>query len=204
MWRSEKLRMLRNLQKWLDFELHDQEQMAVLLPAATEWEFDFAMQELEYKGSKVYLYGKIDRIDASADKALVTDYKLSENSAKSITDLMKGLDMQMPIYTLAVEARFEGGKELLGETYYSITDGKRVKTALFASSGNPMLQNSKSFKQTWDEFRQQSLTYLKKYITKIYSGDFNVLERCKCNDYCPLKSICRYEEIAQLGKEGNE
>lgn len=203
-WNSEKPRMLRNLQKWLDFELLDQEYMSLVIPAATEWEFDVALKELEYMGSKVYLQGKIDRIDASDDKALVTDYKRTEGSAKSTAKLLKGLDMQMPIYTLAVEAKFEGGKQILGETYYAIADGKRVKTALFESSGNPLLKNSRDFKLTWDEFRQQSLNYLKLYIVGIYNGNFNVMEQRDCSIFCPLQDVCRYRELQQLGRDGDE
>ena len=203
-WQSEKPRILRNLQKWLDFELLDQECMPVMVPAATEWEFEIALKELEYKGSKVYLQGKIDRIDASEAKALVTDYKRTKNSAPSIKKLNEGQDMQMPIYMLAVEASFEGGKKLLGETYYAIVDGKRVSTALFEKSGNAMLVKSKNFTAEWDEFRQQSINYLKQYITGIYSGNFNIMEQRDCSIYCPLKSICRYEEMQQLEKEGAE
>lgn len=202
-WHSEKLRMLRNLQKWLSFELLDQEYMSVLVPAATEWEFNFSLQELDYDGSKVYLQGKIDRIDASEENALVTDYKSTESSAKSTSKLLQGLDMQMPIYTLAVEAKFEGGRSLLGETYYAIADGKRVKTALFKSSGNPLLKNSQGFKLTWEDFRKQSLNHLKEYIAGIYGGNFNVLEQRDCSIYCPFKEVCRYEEIKQPGKAGN-
>ena len=203
-WQAEKPRMLRNLHKWLAFELADQELMSVMKPAATEWEFDIALAELSYKGSKVYLKGKIDRIDASEAQALVTDYKRTTSSAKTIKALNEGSDMQMPVYMLAVEAGFAGGRKLLGDTYYSILDGKRVSTALFDSSGNPMLVGSKSFKAKWDEFKAQSLAYLKEYIYGIYGGDFDVLKQRECSDYCPLQDICRHGELVQLGKEGDE
>lgn len=203
-WQAEKPRMLRNLQKWLRFELEDQALMPVMTPAATEWEFEVALDELKYKGKKVYLKGKIDRIDASADIALVTDYKRTKNSAPAVSKLSEGLDMQMPIYMLSVEVSFDGGRKILGETYYSIVDAKRVSTALFASSGNANLKNSNKFNMEWEDFKKQSLDYLKEYISGIYSGDFAVLKQRQCSDYCPLMDICRYKEIQQLGKEGEE
>lgn len=203
-WQVEKPRMLRILQKWLDFELLDQAYMPAMTPAATEWEFEIAPDELKYEGKKVYLKGKIDRIDASEEKALVTDYKRSKSSVPGISKLESGEDMQMPIYMLAVEASFEGGKKLLGDTYYVILNGERASVFTFESSGNPLLKMSKKHDQTWESFKARSIAYLKQYISSIYGGDFNVLKNKKCSEYCSLADICRYQEIQQLGKEGDE
>ena len=202
-WQAEKPRMLRVLQKWLDFELLDQAYMPTMTPAATEWEFEIAPEELKYEGRRVYLKGKIDRIDTSEDKALVTDYKRSKGSVPGISKLDSGEDMQMPIYMLAVEASFEGGKKLLGDTYYVILNGTRASVFTFETSGNPLLK-CKKHNQTWESFKERSLAYLKQYISSIYSGDFNVLKQKKCSDYCSLADICRFKEIEQLGKEGDE
>lgn len=203
-WQAEKPRMLRNLQKWLNFELKDQAYMAVMTPAATEWQFEIAPDELKYEGKKVYLKGKIDRIDASDDKALVTDYKRSKHSVPELSKLESGEDMQMPIYMLAVEASFEGGKELVGDAYYVILKGERASIFTFEPSGNPLLKMNRKHNYTWETFKERSITYLKQYISSIYGGDFNALKQKKCSEYCHLADICRYKEIQQLGKEGDK
>ena len=66
--------------------------------------------------------GRIDRIDSDGNGIFVTDYKRSQIPSGS--ELTAGLDLQMPVYLLALAA-LETQNKVLGGGYYSLKEAKR-------------------------------------------------------------------------------
>ena len=148
---------------WLypgDFWQHDKEQQRILLqrwlrseiaysgqggwrPVSTEQSFGKKGKgevALDINGRRIYLNGKIDRIDRNADALFITDYKSGDTpNKKEFADT----DLQLPLYILAAE-RFiaassgstEGGRnEKAAETGSDAVAGSRESAAEFAGTG---------------------------------------------------------------------
>lgn len=52
----------------------------------------------------------------------------------------------------------------------------------------------------WEVWEQSFRTLLADYVQGIYRGDFSLEKRSQCDDYCPLKEVCRKEKF-KAGKE---
>ena len=65
---------------------------------------DLDYLKIEAPGGSILIEGQIDRVDISKEKsqALVIDYKRSAREFKVHEKLEKGLELQLPIYLLAV------------------------------------------------------------------------------------------------------
>ena len=73
------------------------------VPVKIEWDFGrngSAPLVLEVNGGKIYLNGRIDRIDSDGNGIFVTDYKRSQTPSGS--ELTAGLDLQIPVYLMAL------------------------------------------------------------------------------------------------------
>lgn len=66
--------------------------------------------------------GRIDRIDSDGNGIFVTDYKRSQTPSGS--ELTEGLDLQIPVYLMALAA-LEPQSKVLGGGYYSLKEAKR-------------------------------------------------------------------------------
>ena len=95
---------------------------------------EFSVPAVEIKldgGEKMHIEGKIDRVDAACkdgrNYALILDYKTSQSSI-DFSMLSAGLDLQLPIYLLAVRNRTiggYGGLVPLGAFYFRIQASPR-------------------------------------------------------------------------------
>lgn len=210
LWEAEQPRLLKLLQRWLDFEYADELDWSGFTPSAVEWDFSsqngkpLAMSLAN--GKKVRLVGRIDRIDSDGESFFVTDYKRSYAPAASA--VQNGLDLQLPIYLLAAAQLYAGGSRAAGGCYYVLKDGARSSIQLFESVGNASIEakhkNSRTEKLPWDNFREFCENLIRTYIESIYAGKFQV-EPKKCDPYCQLSGICRLQELNVLvSKEGSE
>ena len=98
--------------------------MGTFCTGKIEWDFGrngSAPLVLEVNGGKIYLNGRIDRIDSDGNGIFVTDYKRSQTPSGS--ELTAGLDLQIPVYLMALAA-LEPQSKVLGGGYYS-TKGRR-------------------------------------------------------------------------------
>lgn len=96
-------------------------------PIATEWMFgvggkpNLKLTDVDNPGFQVNLRGLVDRIDITSvgglERYAVTDYKSSKRTIDYIA-LWEGLDLQLPIYLLAVKDAFQLEAKQLGEASY--------------------------------------------------------------------------------------
>ena len=160
---------------------------------------------LEVNGGKIYLNGRIDRIDSDGNGIFVTDYKRSQTPSGS--ELTEGLDLQIPVYLMALAA-LEPQSKVLGGGYYSLKEAKRKGGFAMQTLGKtPFTTNNKPFSDAedqWLAFADFCRTTVRGYINTLRQGNFPPAPRKNCPEYCPGKDICRaYGELAAEGGEEN-
>ena len=128
-WQVEKQRLWRMLVRWLRFEVCGTRLGVGLAftPQAVEWDFSSKNGKPLYltlsDGSDVSLIGRVDRIDSDGEHAFITDYKSGTPPTGSAME--QGLDLQLPVYLLAVAALSKEQLAVSGGCYYSLKEGKR-------------------------------------------------------------------------------
>ena len=195
LWHLEKQRIWQTLKRWLRFECAEQEAWQNYTPQAVEWDFGSVGLVLE-DGIKVSLIGRIDRLDGDGEYIFITDYKQSTVPASNALD--NGLDMQMPIYMLAVNQHFAGGKKIAGESYLDMKKFNHKPALVFVATGNEKLPAPKDL--VWDQEKDKYEKTIKDYIEAIYAGNFMVAPK-KCSQYCRLKDICRKSVLVNVEQE---
>ena len=115
LWRIRRQNLLRMLRRWLEREIRNRDEC---LPAHFEWVFGsvvegkgeppFCAELLE--GDEIYFRGRVDRIDLSADRGRVLDYKTGSNRNK-YQKMLKEEEIgvssfQAPIYQCAAARSF--------------------------------------------------------------------------------------------------
>lgn len=195
LWHLEKQRIWQTLKRWLRFECAEQEAWQNYTPQAVEWDFGSVGLVLE-DGIKVSLIGRIDRLDGDGEYIFITDYKQSTVPASNALDI--GLDMQMPIYMLAVNQYFAGGKKIAGESYLDIKKFNHKPALVFVATGNEKLPAPKDL--VWEQEKDKYEKIIKDYIEAIYAGKFMVAPK-KCSQYCRLKDICRKSVLVNVEQE---
>ncbi|WP_337366042.1 PD-(D/E)XK nuclease family protein [Phascolarctobacterium sp.] len=205
-WPSQQRRLTLVLHRWLERELAYQKEWEPFVPVKVEWDFGRSGSTplaLAVNGGKIYLSGRIDRIDSNGSGLFVTDYKRSVTPPAS--ELTVGLDLQMPVYLLALAA-LERQSQVLGGGYYSLKEGKRKGGfALQALGKTPFTANNKPFSEAedqWLAFADFCRTTVRNYVDMLHEGVYPPAPRKKCPDYCPGKDICR--EYGSLVTEGGE
>ena len=207
-WPSQQRRLTLLLRRWLQRELAYQQEWEPFVPVLVEWDFGKHGTQplaLPTPDGKIYLNGRIDRIDSNGSGLFVTDYKRSVTPTGA--DLLAGLDLQMPVYLLALAAlKAEAG--VLGGGYYALKAGKRTGGfALQALGKTPFTVNNKPFSEAedqWQAFADFCRTTIQTYVANLRAGKFPPAPRQACPDYCPGKDICRaYGRLVTEGGADN-
>ena len=207
-WPSQRRKLNLLLRRWLQRELVYQKKWEPFVPVKIEWDFGrngSAPLVLEVNGGKIYLNGRIDRIDSDGNGIFVTDYKRSQTPSGS--ELTEGLDLQIPVYLMALAA-LEPQSKVLGGGYYSLKEAKRKGGFAMQTLGKtPFTTNNKPFSDAedqWLAFADFCRTTVRGYINTLQQGNFPPAPRKNCPEYCPGKDICRaYGELAAEGGEEN-
>lgn len=149
-------------------------------------ELEFSFYELRFEGKEApaLVRGRVDRIDTDGEDYLVTDYKSKGVPKKK--DITEGLDLQMPIYALAVEKAF---KAPLGGEYFSVENAKR-------EGGFKITPE-----QSWEDMKENFTETITNVTDGIYRGEFPPYPKRTCPSYCPGIGICRTQVSIQRGLE---
>ena len=225
-WQHDKELQRNLLRGWLRSEISYSGQ-GEWRPAYTEQGFGLNGKDempLDVDGRRIYLTGKIDRIDRAGDTYFITDYKSGDTPGKK--EFMD-TDLQMPLYLLAAErflaAAPEGAAQadgavtdgqagrVAGGGYYSLKDGKRKSSFLFASAAAETVP-WETFSEAEDENGTAApvadITDLEAKMKQVLGG---LLERMRQGDFrpdpagcrsgCPAKGICRYRILTETREE---
>jgi ATP-dependent helicase/DNAse subunit B len=174
----------------------------------------------------IKLYGKIDRIDIDAHgRFIVIDYKTGSGATKiKLTDIMKGLSLQLPVYIIAAQRLLaEKHKEAVpvGGIYYLVQDGdhcqkipvfidhkfyadpKANKSAILPKIGYD--KNGETL--TLTDVINNSRNFIVEYVKGIASGNFRhtfMPEVEKCTQFCSYRRICRKDTAKLLALKESE
>jgi len=154
---------------------------------------------------QIRIAGRIDRVDVCEDEgvAVVFDYKTG--AAPDVSDIQKGLSLQLPIYMLALSQHSEF--EVIGGGYYQLKDdpekfgkmnffgdGERLKS--YCGVGSRVRKGMLS-QDELAEFLDLTRERIRQYVSDIRNGRFNVTtldpSEAGCR-YCSFRSVCRRDE----------
>ena len=206
LWEIEKKRLRAILQAVLASEAAER---SGFIPH--DFEMEFPPMEVDAPdGSRLYLKGKLDRmdVDAAAGAIRIVDYKMASNRQK-YSNLLKKENMgeisfQMPAYLLAacdaVKREFGVSCERMLARYWLL---RRV-VALDRDMGEGAKEDMTGFFET-DPRRRRDLgdeNFLNRLCAKVEamkSGDFQVTPR-EC-EFCDFGAVCRYVEVGLREEE---
>ena len=101
--------------------IYEQNKFSSFIPSYYELEFSKENSiSISSNNSKIYLVGKIDRVDVCDDGFRVIDYKTGDNSFSNYTDLVSGKKLQLIVYMKA----FKDKEHLspMGAFYFPISN----------------------------------------------------------------------------------
>jgi hypothetical protein len=173
-----------------------------LVPVAVEHRFggdapDPALA-LTADGETVRLRGRVDRIDAAADRLLVIDYKNAKHGREYAAllgdEALATRNFQIPVY-LAVAARSHPGRTRLEATYALVRRGERVKP-LALDAGDPLVAAEAP---AGPDAPRSLAAAVVDATRRIRAGAFPIASR-SC-DFCPFGAVCRFEGAAEQDEE---
>lgn len=141
----------------------------------------------------IRLTGKMDRVDLSRDgkRALVIDYKRSEREVSIPKKLEKGLELQLPIYLIAVEKLL--GLRAMGAELRILKDEK--KEGLYLSEYAKDLKVSEAQGVSEEKFRgilNNAEKQIRSIVERIEKGEIAV--NSKTCRFCDFDPVCRFEK----------
>lgn len=148
----------------------------------------------EGKGKPIKLRGRVDRIDADAEKkfAVVIDYKRSAKFKSGNLEL--GTALQLPLYLLAAQKHL--GLASLGAEIYSIRDHKRSGfycQGIAQAFEKEFSSRSQIPDEVFQKVLDRALAFVRKFIKEITAAEIPVRPR-DCESFCPYDTVCRIEK----------
>lgn len=155
----------------------------------------------------VRVTGRIDRVDGHGDKVAVIDYKLSSARLRTWSSWAEEGDLQMPIYSLALENGFSevklSPKAEVEAGYYLIPRTKeRHKGYFLKDTGAQVFIEPSSRSRSWitlekkQELLEKSKLTLKEVGELILEGrlapnpkDFEICEICRWRNLCRAQHL---------------
>jgi ATP-dependent helicase/nuclease subunit B len=175
-------------------------------------------------GTKVRIYGKIDRVDRTPDGKLmrIIDYKMGQSHKFDPTLVMSGEALQLPLYFLAAK---QLGGECAGFYYMPLTldppepgqTSEHLLYGLTVSEGDAVSASEEIDKKSRLIYnlkkdpdgtysgsvadRQQMETVISKaeqiaaqQASGILNGHAEILPTSKACTWCPYHSVCRFDK----------
>ncbi|MGH6830516.1 MAG: PD-(D/E)XK nuclease family protein, partial [Methylocella sp.] len=150
-------------------------------PSYFEWVFGLegkrALEVPDEKGP-IAIGGRVDRIDVdkSGQRALVMDYKLSKRSMSIPERLEKGIELQLPLYFLAVERLL--GLHVAGGELRLLQ--KADEETLYPKS-----------EAEWKAMLSEAEERVRRTVGRMRGADISV--RSKSCEHCAFSPVCRFE-----------
>lgn len=150
------------------------------------FELDFGMVEgglpqfeVTIPSGTIAFRGKVDRLDRDPDSGrfIVVDYKTSRG--KKNAEFHTGEALQLPIYAMAARELLPGYAYPSRLTYY-VFKGNEEKGKI-------------EFDEDWEAYFTQVESLLEDAVSEILNGHFYP-EAGLCDEYCPVRFICRCDE----------
>jgi ATP-dependent helicase/DNAse subunit B len=155
----------------------------------------FAALEIERGGIQVRIAGRIDRIDRAETtdgvRFWVIDYKTGKASRYTADGLATMTQLQLALYTLAVERLFlaeERGRPGALAYWMPGDGGPKIVFPKLRSSGTPQALPT----DLWEAYREQLEEKVAAVVGHIRAGDFPLQPSQRdCTATCPYNQVCR-------------
>jgi len=165
------------------------------------WEFEVEFGRdntfvLELNDKKVFLRGKIDRIDKNTDRDnyIVIDYKSSSFGKRDLGHIDKGLSLQLPVYIMS-----QASKNVVSGAYSILSEGEFFTAMGILGEGSFITKRQKGAmdKEKWNDVLNNYKENIFNIVNNINNGNFSVNPK-ECSPYCPYRDICRYEKVMEV------
>ncbi|MCS6818179.1 MAG: PD-(D/E)XK nuclease family protein [Blastocatellia bacterium] len=147
---------------------------------------------------RLQIRGRIDRVDRS-DEGHYIAYDYKSGSGASAEEIEEGVDLQLPLYILALERLFlRPGEEVVGGGYYSIRTGKRTR-GLYRREAVELTAISERARSSlptpeWRERLVRAEHFAWQYVEGMRRGDFRVQPRStRVCQHCEFQAVCRFD-----------
>jgi ATP-dependent helicase/DNAse subunit B len=158
---------------------------------------------IETQAGTIQLRGRIDRVDRvrfdGVDALAAVDYKTG--SLPGTDDVREGLDLQLPLYALALQALTD--REVFGGSMDQVLSGDRRWFAPFRSP-RKMQPDWPDLHRRLDQARQR----VGQFVEGMAAGRFDLMAASQCAGFCPYRQICHHSparwEIKTLGREDRD
>lgn len=149
-------------------------------------------------GQKIFIRGRIDRIDLTPDGLFVIyDYK-SGAQHPTAKDIEAGMALQLPLYLLAFEKC--SGNRGIGGGYYTIRREVNRSMVLADPAAKDLMCSRPRVSADFAGLIRHSRDCTFAYIGGITNGRFPLSPEEKCpNPYCEFKRICRFDPYRIFG-----
>lgn len=163
-----------------------------------EWEFEHNGQSgwhLKTKHGDVTITGRIDRIDVdeTGNTFTVIDYKTGK--PPNTAEIRDGIQIQLPVYMMAVESALYPGFTPSGGFYYQFREAKIEGFAIKGSSDAKFVHHRRHVtERAWEDIKAKVKTHIEDAVGGILQGHFAPAPRSEdlCG-HCDYKRICGYK-----------
>ncbi len=143
---------------------------------------------------EILVRGRIDRVDLfdGGRKALIVDYKLSKDASKLKERLRKKMELQIPLYILAVERLLH--KKVIGGELHTLKKGKKDGIVLESERETLAYGPTKKMasQQELDGILGAAEELTRSVVNRLQGADISV--RSKSCEYCAYSGVCRFEK----------
>lgn len=186
-WEWEQRDIRRRLTRAIRRSIQQQSAWSDYRPIAVEQPFGTSQStsplKLTTHAGDMLVIGRIDRIDQHPDGLLaVLDYK-SSSSPRPLKETLKGIDVQLSVYLLAVETLLMQHQQVGRAAFFHLGSGKY---------SSPLTTDNRN--EAIAALQQQAGVVL----NKVRSGVFPPLPQDTCSSFCPYSTICRLSQAKPL------
>ena len=154
----------------------------------------------------VRVSGRIDRIDLgrAADRTVfnVLDYKTGGAKKPELADVQLGISLQLPVYVLAANellSRLDNAYPLLAGYWTVKNEGFSANKALKLYE---QIDGKLEITDAWSKMREEVGKSIVRLVQRMRRGLFYVFSHDdQCTQNCPLKTVCRINQVRWLEKQ---
>ncbi|MCS1350238.1 PD-(D/E)XK nuclease family protein [Mechercharimyces sp. CAU 1602] len=215
-------RVRQRVRTMVEHDLAWREEEINVRPRYLEWSFGQAVEEEKVKRGEVdpaslsmpvqvpltahfsiLLRGKVDRVDVDRD-GFYTIFDYKSGSAPDNEEIVKGMDVQLPLYLRAVQAGFQlSDEQAVGAAFF---EGARMKAGKppthIRNKGIWRKEDASRFGiservrtlmaiEAREQVLEQVGRHVQTQIEKSEQGDYAVQPHGACPTYCPFQTVCR-------------
>ncbi|MDI3257848.1 MAG: PD-(D/E)XK nuclease family protein [Kyrpidia sp.] len=209
-WPLQRERMRERLERWVEFDWEQRRGQGNVRPAHFEWAFG-AVREEDDPGSTpapvpvagLLFQGRVDRIDAAPDgRFIVYDYKRTTGGQRHGKGaILKGVDVQLPVYVNTVRQVLYPEGQPLGAAYYGLERPDRRTEGLWRKGEEHGLGARVGMaEEEWEEVMARAEQYIRTYHGRMRDGYYPVAPKACLEAFCEYAHICRKNDVLLLRK----